>query len=305
MFRPAYIDLYDRGELKERVERALNLLSECQVCPRVCKAKRLDDEKTGTCKLGRFAIVSSFGPHFGEERPLVGYYGSGTIFFARCNLRCIFCQNYDISQLGYGEEVTPKELAGMMLSLQRSGCHNINFVTPSHVVPQILEALSIAIPQGLSVPLVYNTSGYDSLETLKLLDGVVDIYMPDLKYSSNQTAAKLSRARNYPEVAREAIREMHRQVGDLKLDGRGIAIRGLLVRHLVLPENLAGTKEVAKFISEEISKETYVNVMDQYRPCYLAHKVPALRRRIMAKEYHEAVRAFLSAGVTRLDGLLT
>lgn len=248
-------------------------------------------------------MVSSFGPHFGEESPLVGSCGSGTIFFTNCNLRCLFCQNYDISHLGRGEEVSGGQLAAIMLNLQRSGCHNVNLVSPTHFVPQILEALCMAAEEGLRLPLVYNTGGYESSETLALLDGVVDIYMPDAKYWGPEVARLLSEAPDYPEVMRQALKEMHRQVGDLAIDGLGIARRGLLVRHLVLPEGLAGTREVMNFIAKEISPNTYVNVMAQYRPCYRAQEIPELRRPISPEEYRQAVEGALGAGLHRLDRL--
>jgi putative pyruvate formate lyase activating enzyme len=231
----------------------------------------------------------------------VGRHGSGTIFFTHCNLRCIFCQNYNISQLGEGEEVSAEELAKMMLSLQAKGCHNINLVSPTHVVPQILEALELAVANGLSVPLVYNTGGYDSLETLKILDGIVDIYMPDMKYSNEETARKLSGIKNYPQINRAAVKEMHRQVSDLQLDGDGIAIRGLLVRHLVLPNGLAGTAESVRFLAEEISTNTYLNIMAQYYPSYRAHEFPPLARPIYRREFLDAVRIALECGMERLD----
>lgn len=246
-------------------------------------------------------MVSSFNPHFGEESPLVGRHGSGTIFITNCSLLCVFCQNWEISHLGQGEEVSFEELARMMLDLQGLGCHNINFVTPSHVVPQILEALPIAIEGGLSVPLVYNTGGYDAVETIKLLDGIFDIYMPDFKYWDEGVARRLSKAPQYPELARQAIKEMHRQVGDLTMDSSGIAQRGILVRHLVLPEGLAGTQGVMRFLAQEISPNTYVNIMDQYHPCGEAYKYPPLNRRITVEEYSEAVRIARHEGITRLD----
>ena len=299
-FVPGYLKLSGQAKLKQRVEQALEVLSECRVCARECYTDRTK-EAGGSCGVGRYAIVSSYAPHFGEERPLVGRHGSGTIFFAHCNLGCVFCQNYDISHHGQGEAVGPEVLARIMLALQRMGCHNINLVTPSHVVPQVLEALPFAVADGLCIPLVYNSGGYDSVETLELLDGIIDIYMPDFKYFSSEVAARLSNAPDYPEVAKRAVREMHRQVGDLQLDASGIARRGLLVRHLVLPEDQAGSRDVANFIAEKISKNTYVNVMDQYRPCFMAHKIPSLTRRISAGEYQWAVKAFLQAGITRLD----
>ena len=282
------------------MEQALALLEDCHLCPRGCGVNRLEGE-VGKCRTGRQALVSSFGPHFGEEAPLVGSGGSGTIFFTYCNLRCCFCQNYTISQMGEGHVVTSEELAGMMLSLERRGCHNINFVSPTHVVPQILEALEIAAKAGLSVPLVYNSGGYDSVETLKLLDGVVDIYMPDMKYSDEESARRFSGIKNYPETNRAAAKEMHRQTGDLELDGHGVAIRGLLVRHLVLPQGLAGTPDVCRFLSQEISPNTYLNVMAQYHPCYKAFDVPELARSLSGEEFTEAVRIAHHHGLHRLD----
>lgn len=249
-------------------------------------------------------MVSSFHVHFGEERPLVGYYGSGTIFLAYCNLKCLFCQNYDISHLGEGQEISREELGNMMISLMRQGCHNINFVTPTHQAAQIVSSLPFAIEKGLEIPLVYNCGGYESVETIKLLDGIFDIYMPDFKYGNNESAKKLSAASDYVEVAKEAVKEMHRQVGDLKIDKRGIAQRGLLIRHLVLPNGLAGTREVMKFIATEISKNTYVNIMDQYRPCYQAFDHPPMNRRITGEEFEEAVRIASEEGLRRLDGFV-
>jgi len=246
-------------------------------------------------------MVSSYGAHFGEEAPLVGRYGSGTIFFTNCNLRCVFCQNYSISQLGEGRKVSREELAGMMLSLQSQGCHNINLVSPTHVVPQILEALEVAVESGLNIPLVYNSGGYDSLETLRLLDGIVDIYMPDMKYSDEETAQELSGIENYPLVNRAAVKEMHRQVGELQIDGDGVAQRGLLVRHLVLPHSLAGTGEVMDFLAREVSPDTYVNIMAQYHPCHKAFQFPLLSRPTSAAEFQEALALARQAGLTRLD----
>ena len=300
-FEPAYLKLLRSGELKERVKEAYKRLEACDICPRECGVNRRKGPKGAVCRTGERAVVSSYNPHFGEEAPLVGIHGSGTIFFSWCNLKCQYCQNYEISQLGYGKECEPEEIAAMMLHLQEMGCHNINLVSPTHVVPQILAAVLIAAEAGLRLPLVYNTGGYDSLKTLKLLDGVVDIYMPDMKYSDEEVARKYSKVENYPAVNRAAVKEMHRQVGDLVLDERGIALRGLLVRHLVLPEGLAGTAEVVKFLAEEISKNVYLNLMDQYRPCYKAHELPPLNRRITAEEYEEAVRLAHEAGLHRLD----
>jgi putative pyruvate formate lyase activating enzyme len=257
------------------------------------------------CRTGAQAVVASFGPHFGEESCLVGRRGSGTIFFSWCNLRCQFCQNYDISQLGEGREAEPKEIAAMMLDLQERGCHNINFVTPSHVVPQILAAVSIAAEHGLRLPLVYNTGGYDALISLKLLDGVVDIYMPDVKYADGSLARKHSKVRNYPALNQAAVKEMHRQVGDLVCDDDGIARRGLLVRHLVLPEGIAGTADIVRFLANDISPDTFLNVMEQYRPCFRAQDIPDLNRPITRNEYREALRLAEVAGLDRLEGYAT
>lgn len=300
-WEPAYLPLHRSGELKRRVEAAYDRLRSCTLCPRECGVNRLESAKGAGCRTGVRAVVSSFNPHFGEEAPLVGRGGSGTIFFAHCNLRCDFCQNYDISQLGHGREVEPEDLARMMLWLQEMGCHNINWVSPSHVVPQALAGLLIAAQAGLRLPIVYNTGGYDALSTLQVLDGVVDIYMPDMKYADAEVAWKFSHVRDYPRHNQEAVREMHRQVGDLVMDERGVAQRGLLVRHLVLPGGLAGTAEVVRFLAGEISANTYLNVMDQYRPCHRAHQLPPLDRRITRQEHQEAVQLALAAGLHRLD----
>ncbi|UCH51238.1 MAG: radical SAM protein [Chloroflexota bacterium] len=296
----AYLELYHNGKLAEKVEAAKALLKNCQVCPHHCGVNRLAGE-IGKCRTAGAAVVSSYGPHFGEEAPLVGKHGSGTIFFTNCNLKCLFCQNHKISQLGEGTEVNKEELAKMMLDLQSRGCHNINFVSPTHVVPQILEALEIAVNQGLRLPLVYNSGGYDSVKTLKILDGIVDIYMPDMKYSDEKTAEELSGINNYPYINQAALKEMHRQVGDLQTDKDGIAIKGLLIRHLVLPHGLAGTKETIKFVAEEISQNSYVNVMAQYHPCYKAFQIPQLARPLSKQEFLEAVEMAISAGINRLD----
>ncbi len=249
----------------------------------------------------RRARVASYGPHHGEEDPLRGRNGSGTIFFAWCNLRCQYCQNHDISQGPTGRLVESDELARIMLELQASGCHNINLVSPSHVVAEILDALAIAVDEGLTIPLVYNTGGYDSIEALQLLDGVIDIYMPDMKYADALVARRYSKIGGYPEVNRVAVKEMHRQVGDLKLDKAGIARRGLLVRHLVLPNDLAGTADIVQFLADEISKDTYLNLMDQYRPAYRIYEDPQLNRPLSAEEYHKAVALAQAAGLRRLD----
>jgi putative pyruvate formate lyase activating enzyme len=296
----AYLELYRSGKLRERIEAAVYLLESCSLCPRSCGVNRLTGD-VGKCRTPREAIVSSYGPHFGEEAPLVGGHGSGTIFFTNCNLRCQFCQNYSISQLGEGEKVNKEELADMMLSLQAKGCHNINLVSPTHVVPQILEALEIAVESGLHLPLVYNSGGYDSVETLRMLDSIVDIYMPDMKYDDEETAKELSGIESYPSMNKAAIKEMHRQVGDLKINEEGVAQQGLLVRHLVLPHGLAGTKGIVNFLSREISQNTYVNIMAQYHPCYKAFQIPSLARRISPAEFHEALFLAQEAGLSRLD----
>lgn len=299
-FKPAYLKL-EIEEIKNRARKALELLSPCRLCPRRCGAKRLEGE-TGFCGIGRLARVASYGPHHGEERPLSGRCGSGTIFFGGCSLRCSFCQNHDISQRPAGREVDAEDLASIMLTLQSMGCHNINLVTPTHVVPQILEALALVTQRGLSLPLVYNSGDYDSVEALELLDGIVDIYMPDIKYAAREVARALSGAEDYPEVNRAAVKEMHRQVGDLELDEKGLARRGLLVRHLVLPNNLAGTEEIAKFLAKEVSPRTFLNVMDQYYPTYKAFDHPEIARRITIVEFEAAVKAALDAGLTCLYG---
>lgn len=301
-FEPAYLALSRRGELVERAKTAVSELAACRVCPRNCKVDRLAD-KMAVCKNGRYARVASFAPHFGEENCLRGTRGSGTIFFAGCNLRCVFCQNYDISQGKAGAPVQPEQLADMMLTLQALGCHNINFVTPEHVVPQILEALPIAVANGLRLPLVYNTSAYDSLESLHLLDGVVDIYMPDFKIWDSDLAFRYLKAQDYPEAARQAIREMHRQVGALQVDEKGIARRGVLLRHLVMPGMVADTTAIMRFLAQEVSPETYVNLMAQYYPAHkvISQKYPEINRRLYGEEYRQAYQAARDAGLKRFD----
>jgi len=296
---PSYLELYESKELDERVERAKSLISPCRLCPHECGVDRVNGE-LGICATGSKAWVSSFSPHFGEERPLVGSGGSGTIFFTSCNLLCLFCQNEDISHGKLGRFVEAVELGGMMIRLQSSGCHNINFVTPTHQVFQILEALVIAVRAGLNLPIVYNTGGYDSVETLKILDGIVDIYMPDFKFMCKKTAEKITTARNYGERAKEAIKEMHRQVGDLVIE-KGVAKRGLLVRHLVLPEGLADTRDIMRFLAKEISKDTYVNIMSQYYPSHRAWDFSPLDRRISMTEYLEATQIAREEGIWRFD----
>lgn len=297
---PSYLTLLENGQLRQRVETANRRLSPCTVCAHECRADRLAG-KTGICRTGQRARLSSYGPHLGEEDPLRGWRGSGTVFFSLCNLRCQYCQNHDISQTETGSEVEPEGLAAVMLELQSMGCHNINFVSPSHVVPQIMAAVLLAAQAGLRLPLVYNTGGYDSVETLRLLDGVIDIYMPDMKYASPSAGRTYSKARNYPQVNQAAVREMHRQVGDLQIDEQGLAWRGLLARHLVLPHNLAGTEEIVHFLAEDISAGTYLNLMDQYRPAFNARQFPRLNRPITRQEYRQAVDLAHAAGLQRLD----
>ncbi|MEA3459200.1 MAG: radical SAM protein [Chloroflexota bacterium] len=295
---PSYLELHRSGKLKKRVEQACAMLRECRLCPRECGINRLDGER-GFCRAGAEPIVASWNVHPWEEPPISGTRGSGTIFFSGCTGRCLFCQNYPISQLGLGNAVSVQQLAEMMLELQNRGCYNINLVTPTHFVPQIMAALERAIEGGLRLPLVYNTSGYEKVETLRLLNGVVDIYLPDAKYADNETARCLSGFVRYVEANHAALKEMFRQVGDeLVLDGNGIAQRGLIVRHLVLPNGLAGTREVLHWIAENLSPRVHVSLMDQYFPAYKAVGHPGLGRKITAKEYEEALLAFEEAGLT-------
>jgi putative pyruvate formate lyase activating enzyme len=295
---PSYIHLHEEGILENRIKDAINALNECRLCPRECGADRFK-AGSGFCRTGKYAKVASFGPHFGEEAPLVGTHGSGTIFFSSCNLLCSFCQNHDISHGNLGWEVAPAELSSIMLELQRQGCHNINFVTPTHVMPQILEALPQAIRGGLNIPLVYNTSGYDSVKTLRMLEGIFDIYMPDFKFWDNQYARIYCNAPDYREIACKAIIEMHAQAGDLIIEN-GIAVKGALLRHLVMPEGISGTDEVMKFVAGKISKNTYVNVMSQYRPCFRAAENSTIDRIITKEEYSDALKSAVFAGLTRV-----
>jgi putative pyruvate formate lyase activating enzyme len=301
---PLYLEKLTPTELHLRAEALHKLLIECKICPNECMAKRTEGE-TGECHSTDEVIVSSVGPHFGEEPPLVGSHGSGTIFFTNCNLDCQFCQNYDISHLGTGEKVSTEELASAMLQLQQRGCHNINLVTPTHFTPQIVDAIILAVEKGFEIPVVYNCGGYESAETLKLLEDIIDIYMPDIKYSIDKNALKFSGVQDYWGTVKLAIKEMHRQVGDLKISKRGIAKRGLLVRHLVLPNDIAGSKTVIDFIADEISTETYLNIMDQYRPAYNADKYELLSRRINPSEFNEVVDYAFSKGLKRsFEGFL-
>ena len=288
-FVPPYIELARKGKLAKRLESLTEILRECRLCPRECGVNRLEGQ-LGYCQAGTDLMVSSAFPHFGEEPPLVGQHGSGTIFLTHCNLRCIFCQNYDISHLGRGEPIAPSDMARTMVRLQEMGCHNINFVTPTHYAAQIVAALPLGIEMGLRLPIVYNCSGYESLEILQLLDGIVDIYMPDAKFMEAQDARQFCNAPDYPEVLRVVLKEMHRQVGDLTLNSKGVAERGLLIRHLVMPGGVASSESVLKFIAEEISVHSYVNIMNQYRPEYRADEHRQIDRRTSHKEYLEAIQ---------------
>jgi putative pyruvate formate lyase activating enzyme len=287
--QPSYLELVESGELARRLSRAKEILRECTLCPHECRVNRLEGER-GRCRSGALPSVSSYNVHMGEEPPLVGTGGSGTIFFTNCTLRCVYCQNYPISQLGVGCERTIAELAEMFLRLQARGCHNVNFVTPTHFVPQILEALAQAAARGFHLPLVYNTSGYEHQETLRLLDGVIDIYLPDIRYSDDAVALELSGAENYVKHNRAALREMYRQVGALRCDKRGIAQRGLLVRHLILPDGLAGSEESLKFLAGELSPRLHLALMSQYFPAYKAPTAPPLHRKIREAEYRPVVQ---------------
>jgi putative pyruvate formate lyase activating enzyme len=296
----SYNELLLSGEFENRVIESHKHFATCDICALNCSVNRRQGEM-GICRTGVIANVSSFGPHFGEEEPIKGSRGSGTIFFARCNLRCQYCQNYSISQTDTGRGVKPEELSSIMLELQNMGCHNINFVSPSHVVPQIIAGVFIAAQIGLKIPLVYNTGGYDSLAMLILLDGIIDIYMPDMKYADAQIGKKFSKIPNYPEINQTAIKEMHRQVGDLQINSKGIATRGLLIRHLVLPNNLAGTDKIVSFLANKISSNTYLNIMDQYHPSYRSNNFPEINRRISVDEYQQAVQWARTAGLNRLN----
>jgi putative pyruvate formate lyase activating enzyme len=298
-FVAAYLKLSGKA-LKEKIRLAEEILKNCTLCPRSCEVDRTSGEQ-GFCRTDNIPYISSWNAHYGEEAPLVGQRGSGTIFMTRCSLGCLFCQNWTISHMDEGRIYSFEEMAEIMMTLQKYGCRNINFVTPTHQVPMILRSLEIAIGKGLEVPLVYNCGGYESVETLKILDGVFDIYMPDYKYTDPEPAKKYSSAEDYPVIVKAAIKEMHRQVGDLVMDHDGNALRGLIVRHLVLPEGLAGTEEVVRFLAEEISPDTYTNIMAQYYPCYKAQEHPPLDRRTASAEYRKAVKAAADAGLRRLD----
>lgn len=293
---PSYLNLTS-SELNNKVQSALEMLKSCRLCPRHCGVDRINGE-VGYCNTGALPFISSWGPHYGEERPLVGIYGSGTIFFGNCNLGCIFCQNYSISHLGEGNHMSYQELSDVMLGIQNRGCHNLNLVTPTHQLPMILKSLQMAIKKGLNIPIVYNCGGYESLEAIKLLDGIVDIYMPDIKFADASVSKRLAEAEDYFDRCKESVKEMHRQVGDLEIVG-SIAKRGLLIRHLVLPNGLSGTRSVMEFIAKEISPNTYINIMDQYYPCYKARDDKSLNRRITMEEYRSALKISKEAGITR------
>lgn len=301
-WQPAYIKLEAEGKLAKRVEQAYDILAKCELCPNRCGVNRREGRK-GFCRTPEKATVYSHHPHFGEELPLVGYGGSGTIFFSNCSLRCVFCQNWPIAHLGLGDEVSDEDLADMMLDLQTIGCHNINLVTPTHVMPNIISATRIALKKGLRLPLCYNTSGYERVEIVRLLDGVVDIYLPDLKFMDGAEAARynFAAAADYPEMAQKSIIEMRRQVGDLVTDERGIALRGLMVRHLVMPNRVAGTREFVRWVAENLSTGTYVNIMAQYRVEHRAFEYERIARGITAEEFVEAMEWAMKAGLTNLD----
>ncbi|MGR3317036.1 MAG: radical SAM protein [Candidatus Anammoxibacter sp.] len=298
MYTPSYLELFRQGKLEEKCKLLWNMMRECSLCPRRCGVNRLEGE-TGICKAGKDLVVASFSPHLGEEPPLVGSFGSGTIFLSHCNLRCVFCQNYDISHLGNGQLVTIEKLAEYMILLQENGCHNINFVTPTHYTPQIVSSLFEAAGMGLELPVVWNCAGYESLEVINILDGIVDIYMPDIKFADKGSGERYSKTPDYFKVAKSVVKEMHRQVGNLSTDKHGIAQRGLLVRHLVMPNDAAGTEEVVRFIAEDISKETYINIMDQYRPHYKADNFKEIERGVTNAEYNSAIVAAQKHGLHR------
>jgi putative pyruvate formate lyase activating enzyme len=296
-YAPGYTKLFQAGELDNRIRILNERLKVCIVCPHHCKVDR-PNNKRGFCRAGADMVIDGYGPHYGEESVLVGKGGSGTIFFSYCTLQCVFCQNCEISHHGEGYEITPSELAEIMLSLQNKGCHNINFVSPSHFVPQIAEAVSLAAKDGLTLPLVYNTGGYDEVDTLKLLEGIIDIYMPDIKFGGNAKAKKYTKSAKYFDIVKSAIKEMHRQVGDLRMNEEGIAYKGLLIRHLVMPENIADTDKVLEFTANEVSKDTFINIMSQYYPAHKSYAFPELSRRISRNEYNEAVKYAKELGMT-------
>jgi putative pyruvate formate lyase activating enzyme len=298
-FIPSYINLKKTGELGKKVAELYKILESCELCPRKCRVNRFENEK-GYCQMGKDMVVSSYGPHFGEEKVLVGLFGSGTIFLAGCNLLCVYCQNYEVSYLREGGKISERRTADLMLDLQSRGCHNINFVTPTHFTPQLVKSLEIAAEEGLRIPIVWNCGGYENVEIIKILDGIVDIYMPDMKYGNNESARKYSNAPDYFERCKEAVEEMYYQVGDLKLDKDGVAYRGLLIRHLILPNNLAGSENVLYFV-QKLSRNSYINIMDQYRPEGRAWKYQELSRHILREEFTQAIEIANKLGLQRLD----
>ncbi|WP_242837252.1 radical SAM protein [Alkaliphilus transvaalensis] len=299
---PKYLQLLANGQLESKIHKLNKMLENCVLCPHQCQVNRLSGEP-GYCKTLKKVVVSGADPHFGEEPELVGRYGSGTIFFSHCNLKCVFCQNYEISHCGEGQEITNQQLAEVMLSLQKKGCHNINLVSPGHIIPQIVESIFIAAQKGLNIPIIYNTNGYDLTDSLKLLDGVVDIYMPDIKFADNDLAMKYLGVKSYFTIAQAAIKEMYRQVGSLKTNEKNIAYEGLLIRHLVMPENLAGTEKIMKFIADDLSKNTYVNIMPQYYPAYKAFDYTELNKRVTKDKFCDALKTAERAGLTNIRGI--
>lgn len=299
MIKPSYLDQLASGELEKKVRKLSKMLSNCVLCPHQCQVNRLAGEE-GYCRTLANPTISGASPHFGEENVLVGEFGSGTIFFSNCNLSCVFCQNYEISYCGEGDELNTTELASLMLNLQKRRCHNINLVSPGHIIPQIVEAIFYAAKAGLKIPIVYNTNGYDLTDSLKYLDGIVDIYMPDLKFANDQIAEKYLGVKEYFSIAQAAIKEMQRQVGTLKLDKSKVAYQGLMIRHLVMPENLADSQKIMKFIAEEISPDTFLNIMAQYYPAHKAFQFPELSRKISEKEFQAAIKTAKNAGLKNL-----
>ncbi|MBN1898490.1 MAG: radical SAM protein [Spirochaetes bacterium] len=299
MFSPSYLKLHESGELEKRINKAYNILEKCSLCPHGCRVNRTKKEK-GFCKSLVDPVVSSYNAHHGEEPPISGIYGSGTIFFTHCTMRCVFCQNYPISQMGQGKTVSVDDVAFMMIYLQKKNCHNINFVTPTHYVPQILKALNKAIMKGFHLPLVYNTSGYETIETLELLDGIIDIYLPDMKYADPGVALKYSGIKNYPEYNQKAIMEMYRQTGDLKTDRMGIGQKGVLIRHLVLPYGLAGSKKILDFLKKKVSTTITIGIMSQYFPAHKACENPHLKYRLTPEEYQKVVDYAIKLGFKNL-----
>lgn len=297
--KSSYINLYNCGELENRINLLFKMLESCELCPRNCHVNRLVDGK-GYCQMGKELVVSSFGPHFGEEKELVGTYGSGTIFLAGCSLLCVYCQNFEISNFRIGKITSVEKVAQFMLTLQKSGCHNINLVTPTHFSPQLIKSIKIGVEQGLRLPIVWNCSGYENIEVVKLLDGIVDIYLPDVKYGTIPPAKKYSDAPDYFEKCKYAISEMYHQVGNLKIDKQGIAVKGLMVRHLVLPNNQSGSKEVLTFL-RGLSENIYVNIMDQYRPTGRAYQYKKIKRRIISKEYDRVIQIAKDLGLKKIN----